>query len=408
MKIAVIGGGAAGMMCAATINESDDKSEVYIIERNESLGKKVIISGGGRCNITTGIENVREVLTKYPRGSKFLSSAMFGFSPSAVRMWFEAHGIPLKCEKDLRVFPVSNNGQDVVNEFENILKIHKTKILYGHRVKEIKKINNEFIIIFEDQPQLVVDRVALTVGGQAYRKTGSNGDGYGLAESLGHKITALAASLHSFIILEKWPTKLAGISFEKAKITAANKYSFTGPFLFTHSGLSGPAIFALSSLSAFVKFNKNEPMDIIIDFLPDVTIDELYKIFKNKDQENIKKSFKNYLRAFVPEAVAEVACLENGIEVEKKYAVINNEELQNTAKWIKGAPLKAIGKGSGDEFVTAGGVDLSEVDPFTMESKICKGLYFAGEILDVDGFTGGFNLQASWATGRRAGENIYK
>ncbi|MFA6105366.1 MAG: aminoacetone oxidase family FAD-binding enzyme [Patescibacteria group bacterium] len=407
MKIAIIGGGAAGMMCAATINELSPKAEVFLIEKNTSLGKKVIISGGGRCNVTTGLEDVKRILENYPRGSKFLSSAVYGFPPSAVREWFEGHGVPLKCENDNRVFPVSDKGEDVVNVFKKIFKDFGTEILPGHKVDKIVKSGEEFKIHFTNFPELVVDRVVFALGGQAYRGTGSTGDGYELAESLGHTITKLAPSLHSFITAEAWPKNLAGVSFPKATIYAGSEEKkFTGPFLFTHSGISGPAVFALSSLVAFESFDRKKSLPIKIDLLPDFSSEELFKTLKEKSVDNVKQSFKNYLRNFVPEAVAVVVCTENKIAIEKKYAIITDEELKNVAIWLKGAPLNAVGKGGGDEFVTAGGVKLTEIDPQTMESKVCQGLYFGGEIMDIDGFTGGFNLQASWATGRRAGESI--
>jgi len=409
MHIAIIGGGAAGMMAAATINELDSKIEVFLIEKNDHLGKKVLISGGGRCNVTTGIMDIKTVLKKYPRGEKFLISAMHQFPPSEVVAWFESHGVALKCEEDLRVFPKSDNGHDVVSAFENVFKKNNTKILLNHTVQNIKKNpDGNFSIEIKDREPLVVDRVILCLGGQAYRHTGSTGDGYTFAENLGHHITPLAASLNSFITNEKWVGQFAGISFEKATIFSTRKksYTYTGPFLFTHTGISGPAVFALSSLVAFEEYNPKNPLEIKIDFLPDTSVQELFEKLKYLIQENPKKSFKNIVHQFVPESFAEFMCAELSILSTKKSAEINKSELQKTVEWLKRMPLHAIGRAAGDEFVTAGGIELSEVNPQTMESKICPGLYFAGEILNIDGFTGGFNLQASWSTGYVAGKNI--
>ena len=408
MRVAIIGGGAAGMMCATTINELNPEAEVFLIEKNESLGKKVIISGGGRCNVTTGIEDLKILLKKYPRGEKFLISAMHRFSPSAVYAWFEDHGVPLKCEEDLRVFPRSDQGKDVVGAFEKIFAHHKTKVLLKHIVKGIEQKNNEFIITIKDQPPLVADQVVLALGGQAYRHTGSTGDGYTLAESLGHHTTPLAASLNSFITEEKWPRAIAGLSFIKATIIAegSKHFSFTGAFLFTHLGISGPAVFALSSLVAFEEYSPKKPLKIFIDLIPDISPEKFVTDLKQFMQENPKKSFKNSLHIFTPMSLAETICNEIGIPHEKKNAEINKHELETAKSWVKRLPLHAVGRGAGDEFVTAGGVELAEVDPRTLESKVCPGLYFAGEILNIDGFTGGFNLQASWATGRAAGESI--
>lgn len=408
MKIAIIGGGAAGMMCAVTINELNPNGQVFLIEKNESLGKKVIISGGGRCNVTTGFDDLKTVLGKYPRGEKFLISAMNRFSPTSVYQWFENHGVPLKNEDDMRVFPQSDNGEDVVRAFEKVFSASRTKVLLKHTVKHLEKKDGGFIITFRDGATLVADRIVLALGGQAYRQTGSTGDGYTLAEQLGHHITPLAPSLHSFITKEKWPKLVSGLSFAEATITVEGqkKHSFTGPFLFTHSGISGPAVFALSSLSAFEVWGSASPLPISINLLPSLTPEELLKKLKQNTTANPKKIFKNSLFGIVPQSIAELVCQENTIAPEKKNAELSTAELTKVARWLQHIPLNAVGRGSGDEFVTAGGVDTSEVDPKTMESKICPGLYFGGEILNIDGFTGGFNLQASWATGHAAGESI--
>lgn len=396
------------MMTAATLNELDPEINVFLFEKNASLGKKVIISGGGRCNVTTGLTDVKAVLKKYPRGEKFLTTALHHFTPTDVVAWFEAHGVPLKCEDDLRVFPVSDRGADVVGAFEHIFKRSKTKVLTTHVVQRIERADGVFQIYCKDQTPIEVDHVVLALGGQAYRQTGSTGDGYTLAESLGHHITPLAPSLSSFIIKEQWPRKLAGLSFPEVTISArgTKRFSFSGPFLFTHTGVSGPAVFALSSIVAFEQYGPKAPLALTIDVHPGQTVDEITTLLKTQLRDNPKKSFKNTLHAFMPMSLAEIICQENKIAVTKKNAEITNHELTTAVTWLKALPLSAIGRGAGDEFVTAGGVELSEVDPRTMESKLCPGLYFAGEILNVDGFTGGFNLQASWATGRIAAESI--
>jgi predicted Rossmann fold flavoprotein len=306
MKIAIIGGGAAGLMAAATINETNPKAEVFVFEKNDSLGKKVIISGGGRCNVTTGLTDLKEILSKYPRGNKFLISAFNNFSPEAVRAWFEEHGVPLKCEADNRVFPVSDRGTDIVKAFEILFTKFHTKVLLNQAVTKIEKIAKGFIIHSKNNPPLQVSKVILALGGQAYRHTGSTGDGYTLAESLGHTITTLGPSLHSFIIKEKWPKKLAGVSIKHAGLTAGRTAAqhFTGPFLFTHSGITGPAVFALSSLTAFEDFSVSNPLPISIDFIPDLSTQESIELLKNKTLEHPKKLFKNCMHFFVPASVA--------------------------------------------------------------------------------------------------------
>lgn len=410
MRIAIIGAGAAGMMAAATINEESPETEVFLIEKNDGLGKKVIISGGGRCNVTTGITDLKVVTKKYPRGEKFLISSMHKFSPEDVRNWFENHGVPLKCEEDLRVFPVSNDGRDVVRAFETIFADNNTQILKKSAVQSIERntANHKFVIHIKDQPDVEADYVVLSLGGQAYRHTGSTGDGYTLAESLGHHITPLAASLNSFITTEAWPASLSGVSFERATITAdrGKKFSFTGPFLFTHRGISGPAVFAVSSLIAFEDYSPKNPCRIFIDLLPDIKSENLLNEIKEILKENPKKSFKTVLHAYIPRSVVEVLEKEFQLPLEKKSAEVSNKEIQLVIEKLKQLPVHAVGRGAGDEFVTAGGVKLEEVNPSTLESLICPNLYFAGEILSIDGFTGGFNLQAAWATGRAVGQSI--
>lgn len=408
MKIAIIGGGAAGLMTAATILETSPETEIILIEKNDGLGKKVIISGGGRCNVTTGITDVRTVLTRYPRGNKFLSSAMYAFPPEKVFTWFEDHGVPLKVEEDLRVFPQSNNGKDVVGVFEQLFLDSSVQVWLKANAIRVEKLGDRFHLFLKDQTEpLIVDRLVLTTGGQAYRHTGSTGDGYAFAQTLGHTITSLAASLNAFFTRETWPADISGLSFEKAKITAkgVKSSSWTGPFLFTHKGVSGPAVFAVSGLVAFELYDHAHPLEISIDLFPDDSPEELVSALVERITQTPKKNLPNGLTGFVPKSLIEILCRERNFSLEKHAAEFSKKDLLQVANWLKNITLHVVARGAGDEFVTAGGVDLKEVDPSTMESKLCPGLFFAGEILDVDGFTGGFNLQASWATGRLAGRS---
>lgn len=415
MRIAIIGGGAAGLMAAAAILEKQlaegrRDAEVVLIERNDGLGKKVLISGGGRCNVTTGVTDIRTVLAKYPRGNKFLNSAMRRFPPDAVRAWFESHGVPLKCEEDLRVFPVSDNGADVVGAFERLFAANRDRVtvMLGRAVQGVtRRAAGGFAIAFKDGGSLDCDKLILTTGGQAYRHTGSVGDGYAFAESLGHSITPLAPSLNSFFTREKWPADISGLSFERAELRCAfdKPYSFTGPMLFTHRGVSGPAVFALSGLIAFQKYDAARPMALQIDLFPDESSDALRGRIESALRENPRKNVVNVLDFFMPKSLAEILCREAGVPGDMNGADVSKKQIAALSDWLKGVPLTVTGRGAGDEFVTAGGVSLDEVDQRTMESKITPGLFFAGELLDIDGFTGGFNLQASWACGRVAGES---
>jgi predicted Rossmann fold flavoprotein len=409
MRVAIIGGGAAGMMCAASLQEENPSAEILLFDRNDGLGKKVIISGGGRCNVTTGIHDVKTLLTKYPRGGKFLTSAMYAFPPDAVYAWFESHGVPLKMQSDLRAFPQSDDGHDIVGVFENLFVESRVNVMLKASVTAIETIADEFAVHVKhhDEP-MMFDAVVLTTGGQAYRQTGSTGDGYAFAQSFGHTITKLAPSLNSFTTLEQWPATISGLSFAHAALTAKRegRPTFTGPFLFTHKGASGPAVFALSSLVAFESYGPKEPLDITIDVFPDATIDWLRDTFAVIAAEHPNKQFANVLGLLVPHSLAEIAVRENGISESKRVNQVAKKEIQQCILWLKAIPLTVIGRGAGDEFVTAGGVELSEIDPKTMMSTLQPGLFFAGEIMNVDGFTGGFNLQASWAAGRLAGQSV--
>lgn len=411
MKVAIIGGGAAGLMAAASLLKENPQTEIFLLDRNDALGKKVVISGGGRCNVTTGIADINIVLSKYPRGAKFLTSAMHQFPPRAVYEWFEAQRVPLKNQIDDRVFPVSNDGHDIVHVFEKLFRKTSVKVMLETTVDAITKTDEGFSITLRHHPEpLIVDKVILTTGGQAYRQTGSTGDGYAFATALGHTITPLAPSLNSFTTLEKWPSQVSGLSFSKVKITALRnkKPNFTGPILFTHQGVSGPAVFALSSLVAFEKYDQKQPLNITIDLFPDISIDNLRADFEAKMKLNAKKKLANALDIFLPKSLADELGAIVEISDAKNAGDLSKKEINQIIGWVKAIPLTVVGRGAGDEFVTAGGVSLSEVNPSTMESKICPGLFFAGEILDIDGFTGGFNLQASWATGRLAGINAAK
>lgn len=404
MKIAIIGGGAAGLMAAATMAEASLGVSVVLFEKNSGVGKKLLVTGGGRCNLTTGMADIKEVLKRYPRGSRFLRYAMHNFPPSAVYEWFKDHGIELKTEKDLRVFPVSNNGKDVVRVFENVLYDCGVRVVLNANVKEISMANGGGFLVDGEK----FDKVILTTGGRSYSQTGSSGDGYSFAAKLGHTVTPLAPSLHSFVVGEKWVTALKGVAFARCRLRAVgeSEHEFTGPFLFTGRGLTGPAVFALSSLAAFEKFSVEMPLKLFIDFVPELSYAEVKEKFLKIFSEHPRKTFLNTLGFFIANSVAVALLGELGVDGSRFNSEFGKNDLNKVIEALKNTKLSIVGSNVGEEFVTAGGVSLSEVNDKTMESKIISGLYFAGEILDIDGFTGGFNLQAAWATGRAAAGNI--
>lgn len=405
MTICIVGAGAAGMMAAVNAREHNPTATIIVVEKNAVLGRKVIISGGGRCNVTTGITDVRTVLTKYPRGGKFLTSAMYAFSPDQVMQWFEQHGVALKVEDDQRVFPQSDDGKEVVEVFERLFREQHIEALTRDAVTDVRREGNQFMVTLKSQRVITADALILTTGGEAYRHTGSTGDGYGFAEALGHTITPLASSLNSFVLAEAWPKAHSGLSFERVGLMVQERshYIAEGPIVFTHQGISGPAVFVASGLVAFTTYNKTAPLPLWIDFVPNETQEQLLTVINHHIEQHPKQLLKTLLHTWLPLAMVETVMNELHIPLIQTNAETSKHTRRAVVMWLKACAVSAIGRGTGAEFVTAGGVDTKEVDARTMESRLCPGLFFAGEILDVDGFTGGFNLQASWATGRAAG-----
>ena len=404
--ITIIWTGAAGLMAAATILESGEWSDyhIQIFEKNTSPGKKVIISGGGRCNVTTGIEDKKILLSKYTRGADFIRKAFGKFSPRKCREWFESHGVPMKCESDNRVFPVSDDGTEVVEAFTRIFAKYRDKVTlhYGEWASEVVKIEKWYQIT---TPKWTYesDIVVVTTGWNAYSHTGSTGDGYAFARSLGHTITQLWPSLSSWLTREQWTHELSGLAFEKAKID-----NLTWPILLTHFWLSGPLAFMYSSQVAWEAIDKKNPKTIHLSPLADMWIIEWDSFLKLEFANHPKKLISSILAEKLPRRFVDEFIWEYFSSIREVFAAsISKKDREYIAellwKWI---PITLTDRRPGDEFVTAGGVNTDEIDLETMESKISKNLYFAGEILNVDGYTGGFSLQICWASGYVAGRDI--
>ncbi len=413
MKIAVIGGGAAGLMVISTLIEKKINAEIYLFEKNDVLGKKVSISGGGRCNVTTGITDKKELLLNYIRGNKFLIPALLAFSPEEVMNWFQGNGVPLKIEKDLRVFPKSDIGNDVVNLFYKIFKkSSRVKLHILEAVKELRFFNEQFTIVTNEK-EYDFDLVVITSGGNAYKHTGSTGDGYDFAKACGHTITSLGPSLNSFEAEEDWIKRLSGLSFPNAKLTftlnGGKKKEVVGPVLFTHFGISGPAVFALSAHLAFSEISKLSPMKIKLNPSAVDHFDSYERKLMALILNNGARQIINTLSELLPKSFVEELLTMANVSKDKKSAEVSKNERNRICNLLSsGIEVTLISRRKGDEFVTAGGVCLSEVNNKTMQSKLNFNLYLAGEVLDIDGLTGGFNLQSAWATGRLAGINIAK
>lgn len=399
-RIGIIGAGAAGMMCAVTLLEANFKGEILLFDKNPVMGAKVAITGGGRCNVTTGIDDTHTLLTKYIRGSQFLKPALAGFPPLKVREWFNTHNVPLKEELDKRIFPVSNKGKDVVAVFEKLLDNPQIELHLAETVKEVTKKSAKFQVTTYEAPY-DFDILVITTGGNTYQETGSNGDGYTFAKSLGHSITKLSPSLNSFNASADWTSNLAGLSLPDAKIQFEKQF-VTGPMIFTHVGISGPAVFALAAHIAF------QDLPFTVSIIPDARYN--FDTCNAKLVEAIalkgSRTLVSLLMDFVPRRLAETIIELSGIP-DIKGAELTKSERLHLARILTGElKLTLTAKTPGVEFVTAGGVSLDEVDRKTMQSKLVPNLYFAGEVLDIDAITGGFNLQSAWSTGRAAALGI--
>lgn len=410
MRVAIIGGGAAGLMAAATLLEQNPGCEIHLFEKNKILGQKVIISGGGRCNVTTGITDKNLLRKKYTRGADFLIPALTSFPPKKVRGWFERHGVPLKVEEDLRVFPVSNDGHDVVGAFETLFASGGVNLHMSEPAKSLVPADSGFSLE-TGKGTMTFDAVVITTGGNAYRHTGSSGDGYAFAKACGHTITKLGPSLNSFETADTWPKQISGLSLPFARLEAVGedgkKKRADGPILFTHFGVSGPAVFALSSHLAFTPLTKDRP--IVMTLIPDA--EQTFETWDTFLTESFYGSGNALVRTVLserlPKRFVEQLLILAKIAYEQKGATLTKDQRRQIAHLLSGQLTVSLSaRRPGDEFVTAGGVALDEVDPKTMRSIKNPNLYFAGEVLDVDGVTGGFNLQASWATGHLAGLSI--
>ncbi len=405
-QIIIIWAGAAGLMTAATILENTTGKDyvIHLFDKNKTPGNKVIISGGGRCNVTTGITDKKILLSKYTRWADFIKKAFGKFSPTKCREWFESHGVPLKCEKDNRVFPVSDDGHDIVEVFEKLFASYRNKIVlhYSEGIESVEK-NGESYTVLSKKWSHQGDIVVITTGWNAYSHTGSTGDGYAFARSLGHSITPLGPSLSSFLTREKWTHELSGLAFESAKIG-----ELTGPLLLTHFGLSGPLAFMVSSGMAWEKLGSNNPKTIFLIPISHMGYNEWESFLKWEFVKHPKKLLANILSDVLSRRFVDGFISEYCPDIASVFPVsISKSARENISKLLgNGIPITLIERRPGDEFVTAGWVNTDEINAEIMESKLQKNLYFAGEVLNVDGFTGGFSLQICWASGYVVGRDI--
>lgn len=401
------------MMTAATLIESNFDGEIYLFERNKKLWAKVIISGWGRCNITTGYYRWKDLASKYIRGSDFVREAIGIFWPRKIFQRFESHGIPLKTEDDMRVFPQSDNGKDVVGVFERLFtRSSQIRLKLGSKIDDIDYDGDSFILSTSGQ-KITFDKVIIATWWNAYTHTGSTGDAYCWAKKLWHTITLLWPSLNSFLSTDKWMHDLSWLSFPNAKLSVilsdGNKKETIWPVLITHFGLSGPATFVISAYSSFEQIDKVHPL--YISFCPffELWKDEWNSFLLQQATQNPRKQISTILHNYLPDRMIDVLnrSVFNGRLNEMIGLCSKQLRLQIVDFLWWEWKITVVWRRAGDEFVTAGWVLLDEVNPKTMESKIVPWLHFVWEILNIDGVTWWYNLTSSWATGRLAWKNIF-
>ena len=403
----VVGGGAAGLMAAGTAAERGLK--VLLFDKNEKLGRKVRITGKGRCNVTNNCDN-DTVIKSCISGGKFMYSALSQFSPADTMDFFESHGVKLKTERGNRVFPESDNANDIADCLAAYIKDNNVKVI-RKPVERINTSDGSVTGVTSGGTQYFSSNVLIATGGASYTATGSTGDGYRLAGELGHSITELKPSLAALTSDDEDCPAMQGLSLRNCGIKVfdkekKNKVIFTdfGELLFTHFGLSGPVIL---SASAHMRDMKPGRFIVSIDLKPALTEEQLDKRLLRDFDKNINRNFANSLSDLLPQKMIETAVKRSGIPADEKCNSITKEQRKAFLSVLKAFTVEISGFRSMNEaIVTGGGIKLKEVNPRTMESKLVGGLYFAGEVLDIDAYTGGFNLQIAFATGRLAGNSV--
>ena len=411
-KILIIGGGAAGMAAAAFLGEHGH--QIHVFEKNEKLGKKLFITGKGRCNLTNSCDE-ETFFQSVVSNEKFLYSAFHGFSNEDAIAYFEQLGLPLKEERGGRIFPKSDHSSDVIKALEQRMKELDVKIHLNSLVKEIllqetdagqKKVTG---VLLENGQEIVGDKVIVATGGMSYQATGSTGDGYEFAKHAGHKVTTLRSALVPVETKEEYIPRMQGLSLKNVRFTIKDGkkvlYQDFGELLFTHFGMSGPLVLTASSYLG-KKLEKKE-LQGTIDLKAALTEEQLDARLLREFETGKNKQFKNVISGMFPSKMFPVILELGKIPPEKKVNEITKAERMEFLRVVKNFPVTITGlRGFREAIITQGGVKTGEINPKTMESKKAQGLYFIGEVLDLDAVTGGFNLQIAWSTARAAADYI--
>lgn len=407
-RVAVIGGGAAGMMAA--IAAAEHGHQVQLFEKNEKLGKKIYITGKGRCNVTNACDT-EELFAAVVHNPKFLYSSFYSFTNRDIMELVEKNGCPLKTERGGRVFPVSDKSSDVIRALTVCLKNAGVQVRLYEKVDSVETGDGGVsgIRLKKTGERIPADAVIVATGGLSYPSTGSTGDGYRFAEKTGHKVTDLSPALVPFETAEPVVKELQGLSLKniQARILKGKKviYEEFGEMLFTHFGVSGPVLLSASSYGAAQL--KKGPLTLSLDLKPALSEEQLDARILRDFEEQKNKQYKNSLSRLLPAKMIPVIVERSGIDPDKKINEITREERRRIVQAVKDFRLTLTGlRGYKEAIITQGGVSVREINPSTMESKLVKGLYFAGEVLDLDAVTGGYNLQIAWSTGYLAGSSI--
>lgn len=404
--VAVIGGGPAGLLAAGTAAQSG--AGVVLIEKNDRLGKKLLITGKGRCNLTNAVKDGRDFIKELGKNGPFLFSSLTAFGPHDVIDFFNRRGVKTKVERGGRVFPVSDNAADVLKALIGYINEGKVKLVKNAEILDLIKENNLLKKIKLPDGEISANNFIFATGGLAYPQTGSTGDGFGFAQKLGHAVIKPEPALAPVMAKEKWVKELEGLSLKNIRINLwqnnkkmAERF---GEALFTAEGLSGPIILDLSQ--EIGRLLKIGPVELKINFKPALDYPTLDKRIQKDLAANKNKAFKNSLDELLPQKLIPVMIKLSGIEKNKKAGQLTRAERAKLAKLLTELKLNVADLAGFDKaIVTAGGIDLKEIDPKTMRSKIIPNLYFAGEIIDLNGPTGGFNLQICFSTGFVAGRS---
>lgn len=406
-KVIVIGAGAAGTMAAGTAAQHG--AEVVLLERNEKIARKVMITGKGRCNVTNNVADTQEFISNIPGNGRFLYGAFSTFNSQDTIDFFENYGVPLKVERGNRVFPVSDKAVDIVDALNRYITLNKVQRKTERVTKLIVEDNEIRGVETEFGNKHFADAVIVATGGLSYPKTGSSGDGYDFAKSVGHTVTELRPSLSALVCREGLCSECMGLSLKNVAIRVVDTqkkkeiYDDFGEMLFTHFGVSGPMIL---SASAHMRNMEKARYEIYIDLKPALNHEKLDARILRDFADNSNKSISNILALLVPKSLIVPILKMAHIKPSEKANQITKDMRKALIDVIKGIKLTVMDFNDISEaIVTSGGVKISEINPKTMESKICKGLYFAGEVIDCDGYTGGFNLQIAFSTGQLAGKS---